>query len=51
MKRPKPLPAVDRNVTTRTAAAPVGANVRPSDFWGTLGDIAKVAGPIAMALL
>jgi hypothetical protein len=51
MKRPKPLPAVDRNNTTKSAAAPAGANVRPSDIWSTLGDIAKVAGPIAMALL
>jgi hypothetical protein len=51
MKRPKPLPAVDRNHTTRSAAAPAGVSVGPSSFWSTLGDIAKVAGPIAMALL
>ena len=51
MKRPKLLPAVDRNAATKTAAVPAGVNVRPSDWLSTLGDIAKVAGPIAMALL
>jgi hypothetical protein len=30
VKRPKPLPAVDRNAAKKTAAVPVGANVRPS---------------------
>ena len=33
MKRPKQLPAVDRNNSTKTAAVPVGANVRPSFSW------------------
>jgi len=51
MKRPKPLPAVDRNRATRSAATPAGGNVGPSNWLSTLGDIAKVAGPIAMALL
>jgi hypothetical protein len=52
MKRPKPLPAVDRGATTKTAAVPVGAGVTPASFWGTLGNIAKTVAPIAaMALL
>ncbi len=45
MKRPKQLPAVDRNLT-RCASAPVGAHVNASGFWDTLGSIAKVAVPI-----
>jgi hypothetical protein len=32
MKRPKQLPAVDRN-STRCASVPVGANVGPSAWW------------------
>jgi len=31
MKRPKPLPAVDRN-GARRACSPSGSHVRPSDF-------------------
>jgi hypothetical protein len=40
MKRPKQLPAVDRN-PTKTAALPAGAGgVRPSfDWWGAAQDV------------
>ena len=37
MKRPKQLPAVDRN-STKCASVPVGANVGPSGFWDVLGE-------------
>jgi len=40
MKRPKPLPAVDRNNTTKSAAVPAGAKVGPSgwqDWVKTIG--------------
>jgi hypothetical protein len=42
MKRPKQLPAVDRNNVTKSAAVPVGAggNVRASFDWGSLVPIA-----------
>ena len=33
MKRPKPLPAVDRNQPNKTAAVPAGANVNPSGWF------------------
>jgi hypothetical protein len=36
MKRPKQLPAVDRNAT-KTAAVPARANVSPS--WGVYDDL------------
>jgi hypothetical protein len=39
MKRPKPLPAVDRNAAKKTAAVPVGADVRPSfSRWPVFND-------------
>jgi hypothetical protein len=47
MKRPKQLPAVDRN--TKTAAMPAGAGgVRPSFDWGGLASslIPIVAGAL-----
>ena len=47
MKRPKQLPAVDRN-STKCASVPVGANVGPSGFWDVLGGIAKVALPAVL---
>lgn len=50
MKRPKQLPAVDRN-SMRCAAVPVGAAVGPSGFWDVVGGIAKVAAPIALMAL
>jgi len=50
MKRPKQLPAVDRNAT-KTAAVPAGAMVGPSGFWDVVGNIAKVAAPIALTAL
>jgi len=40
MKRPKQLPAVDRNTVTRSAAVPAGAKVGPSgwqDWVKTIG--------------
>jgi hypothetical protein len=38
MKRPKQLPAVDRNKATKSAAVPVeaGGNVRASFDWASL---------------
>ena len=45
MKRPKQLPAVDRNLA-RCASAPVGAHVNASGFWDVVGGIAKVARPL-----
>jgi len=50
MKRPKQLPAVDRNAR-KCAAIPVGANVGPSAWWNTLLDVAKVVAPIAISAL
>ncbi len=50
MKRPKQLPAVDRN-HSKCAAAPLGANVSASGFWDVLGGVAKVALPIAISAL
>jgi hypothetical protein len=47
MKRPKQLPAVDRNNVTKRAAVPVGAggNVHASFDWGglisTIGNVAS----------
>jgi hypothetical protein len=41
MKRPKQLPAVDRN-GARRACAPLGTHVRPSDLWR---DIASQFSP------
>jgi len=39
MKRPKQIPAVDRNATKKVAAVPVGANVRPSFLrWPVFND-------------
>ena len=38
MKRPKQLPAVDRN-SRKCAALPVGANVRPSDWASIFKDL------------
>lgn len=45
MKRPKQLPAVDRN-SAKCASLPAGAQVGPSGFWDTLGSIAKTALPL-----
>jgi len=49
MKRPKQLPAVDRN-SNKSAAIPVGANVGPSAWYDTLlqhaPDIIRGAGTI-----
>ncbi len=50
MKRPKQLPAVDRNAS-KCAAVPPGAKLSPSGFWDVLGDVAKVALPAATMLL
>ena len=36
MKRPKQLPAVDRNSSGKTAAVPAGANVSPSGWLDTV---------------
>jgi len=41
MKRPKQLPAVDRNAK-KSAAVPVGAKVRPSQGW--LEDLGVLGG-------
>jgi hypothetical protein len=42
MKRPKQLPAVDRN-SNKCVSVPVGANVGPS-FWGIdYGDVRSLA--------
>jgi hypothetical protein len=50
MKRPKQLPAVDRN-SMKCAAVPAGAMTGPSGFWDVVGGIAKVAAPIALGVL
>jgi len=43
MKRPKQLPAVDRNNITRSAAAPAGVN--PSGWLSDVWDAVKTYGP------
>ena len=49
MKRPKQLPAVDRN-SNKSAAVPVGAKVGPSGWFDdVMGVVSKVA-PIAGSL-
>jgi hypothetical protein len=54
MKRPKQLPAVDRNTVTKSAAVPAGANVNPSgwfdDVVSTIGKVGQVAGTVAPLL-
>jgi len=50
MKRPKQLPAVDRN-SMKCAAVPSGVRVGPSGFWDVVGSVAKVAAPIALSFL
>jgi hypothetical protein len=50
MKRPKQLPAVDRNNETKSAAVPVGAggNVRASFDWGgLLGSVLPIVAGMA----
>ena len=46
MKRPKQLPAVDRNANRKIAVVPAGAYVNPSDVLGTLGSIAGAVLPL-----
>ena len=36
MKRPKQLPAVDRNIVTRSAVVSAGGNVGPSNLFGDI---------------
>lgn len=45
MKRPKQLPAVDRN-SKKSAAVPVGAKVGPSDWLSDLGVLGGFVGPL-----
>ncbi len=45
MKRPKQLPAVDRN-TKNSAAAPAGSKVSPSAWTDYIGPIANALGGI-----
>lgn len=49
MKRPRQLPAVDRN--TRTAAIPVGTGVRPSFGWGDLGNVLSHVAQVGLPIL
>ena len=46
MKRPKQLPAVDRNASRKIAVVPAGANVNASDAWSTIGSIAGAVLPL-----
>jgi len=46
MKRPKQLPAVDRNNLTKRAAAPAGAKVGASGIFDTLSPIMSTISPI-----
>jgi hypothetical protein len=46
MKRPKPLPAVDRIAAKKTAAVPAGANVRPSGFWDFVNTAFRPINPL-----
>jgi len=45
MKRPKPLPAVDRN-SDKTASVPEGGKVGPSDWLSDLGSLGGILGPM-----
>jgi hypothetical protein len=45
MKRPKQLPAVDRN-SNKCASVPVGAKVSPSDWLSDLGVLGGLVGPL-----
>jgi hypothetical protein len=55
MKRPKQLPAVDRNQSTKSAAVPKGANVNPSgwfdDVVGAVTKTAPIWGPALGGLI
>jgi len=44
MKRPKQLPAVDRN-SQKAAAVPVGAKVGPSGWFENFLEVVKTVGP------
>jgi hypothetical protein len=46
MKRPKQLPAVDRNNLIRRAAVPAGAKVGPSSILDTLSPLMAGISPI-----
>jgi hypothetical protein len=46
MKRPKQLPAVDRN-SNRFASVPVGANMGPSGWFDDVVSFVQKAAPIA----
>ena len=50
MKRPKPLPAVDRNKSTKRAAAPAGAHVGASGILDTLSPFLSGISPILSGL-
>jgi hypothetical protein len=47
MKRPKQLPAVDRNNITKSAAVPEGANVGPSGWFDDVVNVVRQVAPIA----
>jgi hypothetical protein len=53
MKRPRQLPAVDRN-GTRSASVPVGANVQPAGLFGDIfhgiTSTAPIWGPALLSL-
>jgi hypothetical protein len=46
MKRPKQLPAVDRNNVTKRAAAPAGAKVGPSGILDTISPLLSTISPL-----
>jgi len=54
MKRPKQLPAVDRNNSTKSAAVPAGANVYPFNLFGDIvhgiTSTAPIWGPALLSL-
>jgi len=47
MKRPKQLPAVDRN-SQKCASVPVGANMGPSGWFEDIVNVVKTVAPIAI---
>jgi hypothetical protein len=46
MKRPKQLPAVDRNKSTKSAAVPKGANVSPSGIFDDIVHAVTSTAPV-----
>jgi len=51
MKRPRQLPAVDRNNCTKRAAVPAGAKVGPSGFLDSISPLLSGISPFLGGLL